>query len=82
MAAERLFSARVLLIDPVERMTGLLLIESDKPTMYGPPTDEQIESVWASLKRRECARANPIPSSGPYLSSAETLRLTREPRLR
>ena len=48
---------RILLVHPEEGLTGVLLIESDKPTIRVPPTSEEVERVRADL-----ARLSQIPS--------------------
>jgi hypothetical protein len=52
------FSARIQFVDPVDGLTSVLLIESDKPAIEVPSTEEERESIRAYLKSRECARAN------------------------
>ena len=47
---------RILLVHPEEGLTGVLLIESDKPTIRVPPTSEEVERVCADLERRRAAR--------------------------
>jgi hypothetical protein len=48
---------RIHLVDPEKGLTGILVLESDKPTIRVDPTPEEIERVRASLQqRREAAR--------------------------
>ncbi len=45
------FSYRILLVDPEEGCTGVLLLESGKPTTNVAPTPEDKERVRADLER-------------------------------
>jgi hypothetical protein len=36
---------RVLLVHPENGVTGVLVIEGDKPTLHVPPTPEEVEKV-------------------------------------
>jgi hypothetical protein len=45
------FSCRILLVDPEEGCTGVLLLESGKPTTNVAPTLEDKERVRADLER-------------------------------
>ena len=47
---------RILLVHPEEGLTGVLVLEADKPTMKVPPTPEEAERVRADLERRRAAR--------------------------
>ena len=47
---------RILLVHPEKGLTGVLLIESDKPTTSVPATPEEVERVRADLERRRAAR--------------------------
>jgi hypothetical protein len=47
---------RVHLVHPEKGLTGILVIESDKPTIEVPPTSEEVERVRADLERRRAAR--------------------------
>jgi hypothetical protein len=47
---------RVLLVDPERGLTGVLVIEGDKPTMRVAGTPEEVEKVRADLERRRAAR--------------------------
>ena len=40
---------RILLVNPEEGLTGVLVLEADKPTTKVPPTPEEIERVRAGL---------------------------------
>ena len=53
---DRSISIRILLVDPEKGCTGVLLIESDKPTTSVPATAEEVERVRADLERRRAAR--------------------------
>ena len=46
------FSARILLVNPQDGLTGVLLIETDKPTTRVPATPEEVASVRERLERR------------------------------
>ena len=46
------FSMRIILVDPEEGATGVLVLGSDSSTEV-PPTQEEKESVWASLQKRK-----------------------------
>jgi hypothetical protein len=50
------FSARILLVNAEQGLTGVLLIESGKPTTSVPATREEEESVRASMERRRTLR--------------------------
>jgi hypothetical protein len=50
------FSARILLVHPENGLTGVLLLETDKPTTRVPATPEEVETVHADLERRRAAR--------------------------
>jgi len=39
--ARKSFTCRIHLVDPEKGLTGVLLLESDKPTMRVPPTPEE-----------------------------------------
>jgi hypothetical protein len=52
---------RILLVDPEEGLTGVLVLEDDKPTTKVPPTPEEVERVRADL---ECRRAARLPGKG------------------
>ena len=54
--APKSFSCRVHLVHPEKGLTGVLLIESDKPTTSVPATPEEVERVRADLERRRAAR--------------------------
>jgi hypothetical protein len=57
MAATRCpIAFRILLVHPKKGLTGVLLIESDKPTTHVPATPEEVERVRADLERRRAAR--------------------------
>lgn len=56
---DRSISFRIHLVDPEKGLTGVLVLESDKPTTHVPPTPEEIERVRAELEQRRAAR---IPS--------------------
>ena len=47
---------RVLLVHPELGLTGVLVIEGDKPTMRVAGTPEEVEKVRADLERRRAAR--------------------------
>jgi hypothetical protein len=47
---------RVLLVNPERGLTGVLVIEGDKPTMRIAGTPEEVERVRADLDRRRAAR--------------------------
>lgn len=54
--AMRSFHARICLVHPEKGVTGVLVIEDDKPTLHVPPTTEEVEKVRADLERRRAAR--------------------------
>ena len=54
--APKSFSCRILLVHPEKGLTGVLLIESDKPTASVPATPEEVERVRADLERRQATR--------------------------
>jgi hypothetical protein len=47
---------RVHLVDPEPGLTGVLVIEGDKPIMQVAGTPEEVEKVRADLERRRAAR--------------------------
>jgi hypothetical protein len=47
---------RILLVNPEDGLTGVLVLEADKPTTKVPPTPEEVERVRADLERRRAAR--------------------------
>lgn len=47
---------RILLVNPEEGLTGVLVLEADKPTTKVPPTPEEVERVRVDLERRRAAR--------------------------
>ena len=47
---------RILLVHPEEGVTGVLLVEGDKPTTMVPPTTQEVERVRADLERRRAGR--------------------------
>jgi hypothetical protein len=55
-SAREPFRCRIHLVDPEKGLTGVLLIESDKPTTSVPATPEEVERVRADLERRRAAR--------------------------
>jgi hypothetical protein len=50
------FHARVCLVHPEKGVTGVLVIDGDKPALHVPPTPEEVEKVRADLERRRVAR--------------------------
>jgi len=42
-------------VNPEDGVTGVLLLEEDKPTTRVPATPEEIESVRAGMERRRSA---------------------------
>jgi len=54
--APKSFSCRIHFVDPEKGLTGVLLIESDKPTTSVPATPEEVERVRADLERRRAGR--------------------------
>jgi hypothetical protein len=52
----RPFLIRILLVHPEKGCTGVLVLESGKPTIQVPPTPEEVEKVRADLDRRRAAR--------------------------
>ena len=49
-SAPKSFSCRIHLVDPEKGLTGVLVLESDKPTMRVPPTPEDEEWFRISSK--------------------------------
>jgi hypothetical protein len=47
---------RILLVHPDKGLTGVLVIESDKPTASVTATPEEVERARADLERRRAAR--------------------------
>jgi hypothetical protein len=47
---------RVLLVQPENGVTEVLVIEGDKPTLRVPPTPAEVEKVRADLERRRASR--------------------------
>jgi Phage capsid-like protein len=47
---------RVLLVHPENGVTGVLVIEGDKPTLHFPPTPAEVENVRADLESRRASR--------------------------
>jgi len=47
---------RILLVHPEKGVTGVLVLENDKPTIKVTPTAEEVERVRADLERRRAAR--------------------------
>jgi hypothetical protein len=54
-------SVRLLLVDPQNGCTGVLVMETGKPNREEPPTPEEVERVRADLERH---RAGRLPSKG------------------
>ena len=52
----RFFSARIRLVHPEDGLTGVLLIETDKPTTRVEPTAEEVQEVREGMERRRAAR--------------------------
>ena len=52
-------SVRILLVHPQQGCTGVLLLQTGKPTIHVDPTLEEVEQVRAELAQRRAAR---IPS--------------------
>ena len=50
--APKSFSCRIHLVDPEKGLTGVLVVESDKPTMHVLPTPEDEEWFRTSSKWR------------------------------
>ena len=50
--APKSFSCRIHLVDPEKGLTGVLVLESDKPTMHVLPTPEDEEWLRKSSKWR------------------------------
>ena len=50
------FHARVCLVHPQKGVTGVLVIEDDKPVLHVLPTPEEVEKVRSDLERRRAAR--------------------------
>lgn len=50
------FSARILLVHPVEGLTGVLQLETGKPTMKVEATAEEREQIRISLELRNSCR--------------------------
>jgi hypothetical protein len=53
------FSCRIHLADPEKGLTGILVLESDKPTIHFDPTPEEVERVRASLEQSRAAARIP-----------------------
>jgi hypothetical protein len=53
------FSCRILLVDPVKGLTGVLLLESGKPTTSVQATPEDEEWVRADLERHRAISKTP-----------------------
>jgi hypothetical protein len=51
-SASQPFCCRIRLVHPENGCTGVLLIESSKPTTHVPPTLEELEEIRADLERR------------------------------
>jgi hypothetical protein len=49
-------SARILLVDPVKGCTGVIVIETGKPTGHADPTPEEVECVHADPEKRRAGR--------------------------
>jgi hypothetical protein len=47
---------RIHLVNPEKGLTGILVLESDKPTIRVEPTPEEVENVRADLECRRAAR--------------------------
>ena len=50
------FSCRIHLVSPEKGLTGVLLVESDKPITCVSATPEEVELVRADLERHRAAR--------------------------
>ena len=62
--ARESFCCRVHLVHPEKGLTGILVLESNKPTIHVDPTPEEVERVRVSLQqRREAARLPSLPHS-------------------
>lgn len=46
---------RILLVDPVKGCTGVIVMETGKPTTHVDPTPEEVEHVRAGLEQRRTA---------------------------
>jgi hypothetical protein len=57
------FSARILLVHPEKGLTGVVLLETGKPTTRVPATPEDEESVRDSLKRHRERSGKPTDIS-------------------
>jgi hypothetical protein len=49
-------SVRILLVHPQKGLTGVVLLETGKPTMHVDPTPEEVEEVRADLEQRRAGR--------------------------
>lgn len=47
---------RILLVHPEDGLTGVLVLEDDKPTTKVTPTPEEVKRVRADLERRRAGR--------------------------
>jgi hypothetical protein len=47
---------RILLVNPEKGLTGVLVLDADKPTTKVPPTPEEVEHVRAELEQRRAGR--------------------------
>ena len=52
-------STRILLVHPQKGCTGVLVLETGKPTMHLDPTPEDVEWVRADLEQRRIAARMP-----------------------
>jgi hypothetical protein len=55
-SAPKWCSFRILLVHPEKGLTGVLVLESGKPTTRVPGTPEEVEEVRADLERRRAVR--------------------------
>ena len=46
---------RILLVDAEKGLTGVLVLEADKPTTHVDPTPEEVERVRSGMERRRAA---------------------------
>ena len=49
---------RILLVDPVKGCTGVIVMETGKPTTHVDPTPEEVEHVRADLEKRRAGVRN------------------------
>jgi hypothetical protein len=51
-------SVRILLVDPVEGCTGVIVMETGKPNIHVDPTPEEVAEIRADLEKHKAGARN------------------------